>query len=256
MREDLENLSLSLNSYASYLDDKNEEQQKRQKTDQPPRIIGENTWLETRSETTETVNPKYSLLDNTMRKLDCFEYVYFRPELHVASPFKSYSDKYHFIERISLSVPICILSYCPGSSLGKVVYLWRIPDVNANENLKSAITIYERLKSSLPEFHTRQMRKDFLARYCRLHSCSVPKHILRAIFSDLTVDSNAMQNPTVDLRVQQAIQSEDPDLVLDIRLMNPGRPNDTFNAFFEKLVTRVEEFSAGNDRRHDNICHF
>lgn len=38
--------------------------------------------------------------------------------------------------------------------------------------------------------------------------------------------------------------------------MNPGRSNDTFSVFFEKLVTRVEEFVAVDDRRHDNICHF
>jgi hypothetical protein len=244
-----------MDSYASYLDGKNDDQQKRQKRDQPPRQVGEHSWLETK-DATETVNAKYSLLDNTLRKLECYEYVSFNEELHVAEPFKSRNERYHFIERLSLSVPVSVLTYSPGSSVARIVYMWRIPEnKDSPDVLTKAIAIYDRLKPTLPEFHTRQMRRDFILRYCSL-GVSIPKHVLRAIYTDLSLDSTAMQNPTLDTRVQQAILSEDPDLVFDMRHMNPGRPNDTFNTFFEKLGSKVEEFAAVDDRRHGSVCHF
>lgn len=150
-----------------------------------------------------------------------------------------------------------MLTYSPGGSLGKVVYVWRIPeDLSVPDIVKKALAIYERLKPSLPEFHTRQMRKDFINKYCHLSASNIPKHVLRAIYSDLSMDSTAMQNPTLDIRVQQSILSEDPDLCLDMRKMNPGRPEDTFNVFFEKLSQKVEEFAAVDERRHGSVCHF
>ncbi|CAC5423862.1 unnamed protein product [Mytilus coruscus] len=41
-----------------------------------------------------------------------------------------------------------------------------------------------------------------------------------------------------------------------MRHANPGRPNDTFNDFFEKLNSKVQEFVTVDDRRHGTICHF
>lgn len=162
----------------------NADQQKRQKTNYPSRQVGEHTWLETK-DARETVNNKYALLDNTLRNLECYEYVCFNEELHVVEPFKSRNEWYHFIERFSWSAPICVLTYSPGNSVAKVVFMWRIPDNKESPDiLASAIKIYERLKPTLPKFHTRQMRRDFILSYCSL-GVSVPKHVLRAVYQTL-----------------------------------------------------------------------
>ncbi|CAC5423863.1 unnamed protein product [Mytilus coruscus] len=194
-----------MNSYASYLDEKNADQQKRQKLNHPPRQVGDHAWLEVKPGC-EAVNPKYSLLDQAMWNLQLHQYLCFNEEQHYAGPFISSSDKYHFFERPSLSFSICMLSYCPGGSLGKIVYLWKVPDyMTTSEIIKSSLFIYERLKPRLPEFHTRKMRSDFISRYSNLSHTCIPKHILCSIYTDLTLDFTAMQNPAIDTRVQQAI---------------------------------------------------
>ncbi|CAC5423857.1 unnamed protein product [Mytilus coruscus] len=47
----------------------------------------------------------------------------------------------------------------------------------------------------------------------------------------------------------------DPDHLIDMRHANPGRPNDKFNDFFEKLNSKIQEFVTVDDRRHGTICH-
>ena len=102
------------------------------------------------------------------------------------------------------------------------------------------------------------MRKDFITRYCRLNACQqIPKYILRSIYSELSLDATASQNPTLDARVQNAfIIADDPDLVLDMRHVNPGRPSETFTDFFDKMSSKVDELSAVEERRHGKVCHF
>ena len=58
----------------------------------------------------------------------------------------------------------------------------------------------------------------------------------------------------IDARVKVAIETEDLDLVLELRHLNKGRPGDTFNNFFEELEKLVEEETAGDERRH-GISH-
>jgi hypothetical protein len=57
-------------------------------------------------------------------------------------------------------------------------------------------------------------------------------------------------NPAMDNRLKQAIISEDPDLVVDLRHLNKGRPNDTFEQFFNLLNTKVDDIVAADERRH------
>ena len=256
IKADLEGLALSLSSYSEYLDSKNEEQQKRQMQNEPARCLSKHTYIEVR-EATEEVKPKYSILDNSLVKLQNYEYICFDEQYHLTVPFEDSGQKFRFFEGLRLSVPVSILTYDPGSSIGKTVFMWKIPDTTSKEANTKSIQIYEVLRERLPEYHTRQMRKDFTTRYCRLNTGQqIPKYVLRSIYSELSLDATAQQNPTLDARVQNALLADDPDLVLDMRHMNPGRPSETFSDFFDKLSSKVEEISAVDERRHGNVCHF
>ena len=50
------------------------------------------------------------------------------------------------------------------------------------------------------------------------------------------------------------IETDDPDLTIDLRHLNEGRPGDTFAVFFRELELVVEEVTAADDRRH-GIAH-
>jgi hypothetical protein len=97
------------------------------------------------------------------------------------------------------------------------------------------------------------MRKEFITRYGAI-SPETPKQIFRSIYSELTIDATEAQNPALDARVQEAILSNDPDLVLDLRHLNQGRPSDTFTVFFDALTEKVAAMTAADERRH-NVCH-
>ena len=47
---------------------------------------------------------------------------------------------------------------------------------------------------------------------------------------------------------------DDPDLIIDLRHLNQGRPGDTFNVFFRELELVVDEMTAADDRRH-GVAH-
>lgn len=81
---------------------------------------------------------------------------------------------------------------------------------------------------------------------------------MRAIYAELTLDASADQNPEIDQRARMAILGEDPELIIDMRHLNKGRPGDTFNQFFEQLEKEVQSIMAADERRHnvEHIAHY
>lgn len=93
--------------------------------------------------------------------------------------------------------------------------------------MTKAVQVLKSAEPNLPVYHTRQMRHDFAKRVAITDS-TLPKHLIRAVYSELTSDVSADQSPAIDQRVRQAILGEDPDLVIDLRHLNKGHPQDTF----------------------------
>lgn len=178
LRTDIENLALTLNAYSQHLDEKNDRQQKRQKLFNVPRPVGQYATMEMKDKT-DMVKDRYTILDNTMASKDMFQYVLFDEQKH-SSGFKNANDKFYFLEKIELSMPINMLTYSPGGPLESLMYLWKVPTHtdSSSEMLTASIHIYEKLKPLLPEYHTRAMRKRFLDKYKNIHAVgNIPKHI-------------------------------------------------------------------------------
>ena len=118
-----------------------------------------------------------------------------------------------------------------------------------------AVRMVAKLEPEIPVYHSRAMRKVFSKQLQSIHSCSIRPHILRHIYRELTGDaSREISRAEIDQRVQLAIETDDPDLIIDLRHLNEGRPGDTFAVFFRELELVVEEVTAADDRRH-GIAH-
>ncbi|XP_062603864.1 uncharacterized protein LOC134265655 [Saccostrea cucullata] len=164
-------------------------------------------------------------------------------------------QKVRFVAEMTFPFAVDVLEYDPGSGLGKVIFLWRAPDDRSTtEMISSATRIHKILEGRLPEYHTQEMRREFKKTYQRF--VHIPDYILRAMYSDLTLDATASQNPSIDARLRQAILSEDYDMVIDMRTLNKGRPDDTFDVFFKKLDEEVSTVTAADERRHGDVAHF
>ena len=145
--------------------------------------------------------------------------------------------------------------YDPGSNVGAVSVIWKVPNErNSDELLTKGAQILSEIEDSLPVFHTRQMRRNFTNKVSKVQGLTVPKHVLRNIYTDLTGDATADQNKEIDERLRQAILGDDPDLVVDLRHLNKGRPGDSFKVFFDVMEKKVEEISAADERRH-GVAH-
>lgn len=94
----------------------------------------------------------------------------------------------------------------------------------------------KQLEWKLPEYHTRYMRKHFVQLFGNIGGTKVPQHILRGIYKELTLDASVDQNPSLDERLRQALLADDPDLIIDLRHMNPGIPGDTFEVSIMSII--------------------
>ncbi|CAC5422380.1 unnamed protein product [Mytilus coruscus] len=102
------------------------------------------------------------------------------------------------------------------------------------------------------------MKKHFVSEFCNLHAVKIPPAVLKTIYSELTLDASMEQNKQVENRIREAILAEDADLVTDLRHINTGRLNNTFDTFCDKLSEVVEEITAADDRRQnvEHMSHF
>ncbi|XP_041374668.1 uncharacterized protein LOC121387575 [Gigantopelta aegis] len=265
LKNDLNSLAASLSSYASYVClvclvclPSNIKQQTRQQQLYPVRQVTDNVWIEYKPASATTVAPEYAILETALGELKDFEILFFDPDVHQISSktgSQKYQEKYRFFDNLHLSQDVALLSYDPGGSQTSSKVIWKIPaGVGSSELMTTASHVVKDLGSRLSEFHTRQMKRDFTRKFCNVAGSKIPSHVLRAIYAELTLDASSDQNPVIDARVQQAVLAGDPDLVVDMRHLNKGRPDDAFDAFFQELEKQIESITAADERRH-NVEH-
>ncbi|ESP00199.1 hypothetical protein LOTGIDRAFT_173358 [Lottia gigantea] len=100
--------------------------------------------------------------------------------------------------------------------------------------------------------------------YCKSMSACQKHRFLQDITLSFPVDvlrydpgggtASADQHPAMDERIKLAISTEQPDMILDLRHLNKGRPSETFDQFFSVLNKLIEELVAADDRRH-GVAH-
>lgn len=168
---------------------------------------------------------EYQGLDNRINETEHVIPIFFNEELFLTKPFDSSMDRFRFFQKLSLSSEVAICRYDPGGSNTTITYVWKIPEnIPDAELLTTSTRLVQGLRQNLFEFHTRQMRRDFRHKFSNLGGSRIPPHIMRAIYAELTLDASADQNPEIDQRARMAILGEDPELIIDMRHLNKGRP--------------------------------
>lgn len=259
LHDDIEKLATTFSSYSTFLDNSTKQQKERQNKFAPSRQIEKDIWLDKRQATTNDIKLEYQGLDNRINETEHFIPILFNEELFLTKPFDRSMDRFRFFQKLSLSSEVAICRYDPGGSNTTITYVWKLPEnIPDAELLTSSTRIVQGLRQNLFEFHTRQMRRDFLHKFSNLGGSRIPPHIMRAIYAELTLDASADQNPEIDQRARMAILGEDPELIIDMRHLNKGRPGDTFNQFFEQLEKEVQSIMAADERRHnvEHIAHY
>ena len=126
-----------------------------------------------------------------------------------------------------------------------------------DERMKKNISVRDSFKMTFPTYSTRAMRREFVQCFGWL-AHDTPA-VLREMYWRLTGDSSSSANATeaeVDERVSQLLDSEDPNLIWDLRVNNQGRP-EKYEAFLEECKKYIDSHmhveTAVDDRRHDTV---
>ena len=125
-----------------------------------------------------------------------------------------------------------LLTYSHGNNIGNIHFLWKVTDLSEEEFSRCQGTI-ERAKSDIPVYHTRAMKQALFARFGRVTS-SVKPAVLRALYKELTDDHSASSNlheAEIDERMRVLLDSEDTDIVVDLRQLNTGKKGE-YDAFW------------------------
>ena len=85
-----------------------------------------------------------------------------------------------------LQFPSILLVYAPGSNIGNLHFLWRVPDdVDVGECFEQSQSTVEQAKLQIPVFHSRAMRSAMYQKFGRISSAVKPA-VLRYFYKDLT----------------------------------------------------------------------
>ena len=139
-----------------------------------------------------------------------------------------------------------------GGCSSVIIFIQKVsPAFTKDDKFTMAVRMLKKLEPEIPIYQTRAMRRLFYKQINSLHCVNIPPHALRNVYHTLTGDSStAATSSEIDQRIQLAIESEDADLVIDLRHLYKGQPGDTFDVFFEEIANMVDQITAADDRRH------
>ena len=204
---------------------------------EPVRSLKENWSL--RFITGSNDNPSHHGLLEQLNKSDDYEVISlenFLPDRKLIKPF---------IDNLTFPYDTQLLTYSFGNHLGNIYFIWKV-----QEEIKSKETsTVHHILTKLPQFSTRAMRREFLNRYSQ---CS-DKSLLRDMYRFITNDASAGESSdeaAVDNRVIGFLaESDDADLVYDLRHNNGRVANDKFDVFWEELQKKLDEKTVVDERR-------
>lgn len=151
-----------------------------------------------------------------------------------------------------------LLVYSSGNNCGNYHFIWHVPDNSLDNALKNSHVVIKDIKTKLPVFHPRIMKREFINNFGEVCSTIKPA-VLRYFYQDLTGDTSSSETTDqreLDYRVKQAIEMEDPEIITDLRQLNSGAKA-MYDAFWDECGKCLEQNvrSAVDDRRHGDVTH-
>lgn len=166
--------------------------------------------------------------------------------------------RYLFVQDICKGLGKCcvLCTYSVGGPMGNYHFVWPIPDcVGLEASLCENQKIVADIQAAAPTYHRRVLRRHLVTQFGRIsHSSNLAA--LRELYRQATNDQSASLTTSeehLDARLREAMEMEDPDLIIDLR-ENNGRNTDTFKVFWECMERYLNETTAVQERRHGNVA--
>jgi hypothetical protein len=145
-----------------------------------------------------------------------------------------------------------MLKYSPGGSHTTIACFKEVKSQRTeSEKQTDSARFVAAMMPKLPTFHTRAMKQSFKRKVQNL--ASIQPSVLDFLYKEIGWDASVADNPEMYQRLQ-LIFSGECGIVADLRTLNPGRPGDKYETFFQHLETVVTSVTAEDERRH-NVAH-
>ena len=247
--EMIKSLAECFAAYSDYLSHQKEKVQENRMLDHPVRQVSENTSVQTVHKSVFQIREQYQLLDKSVCLVDALEPVFFSETDHITQPFENAMQRLRFFNNLQLSVDVDLYKYCPGGGITTVFCLVKVSENRSEaEKMSQVASTMLKIQPKLPEIHTRFMKAQFKRRVANV--ASVKPSLLDLIYKELTLDSSSASHPDMQQRLRLIFQGE-TGLIPDLRHINPGRPTGMYDTFFSTLAEVIEEYTAADDRRHN-----
>lgn len=164
--------------------------------------------------------------------------------------------KYTYIHELSLPFRIELYSYHYGNNLGSLFYAWKVPADPADYDPGKSQNIISNIEKNIKQYHSREMRRQFIARFGLV--LNTKASVMNELYQFLTNDSAVTSiSDVVQQKLKFLLDSQDPEVVYDLRDTNPGRP-EMFEPFWCAVESLINDkaLAAVDSRRHGTVCHF
>ena len=160
--EKIVELAECLKNYGEYLQVQLENAKHDQSLSHPVREVATSCFVKHRQPCSDNVSNIYQPLDYILKHTELLEPVLFNESKHLTQPFSNPLQRFHFVSKLSLSMPVDTLYYCPGGSKYGVLYVWHVnPNRTVDDDKLQTSRVVTKLQPLLPVYHTRQMKRDF-----------------------------------------------------------------------------------------------
>ncbi len=168
-----------------------------------------------------------------------------------------YRRKYFYISELAMPFPITMTTFPSGGQKVDIHFAWKRSGGEVSIDLEDQLK--DKIRSELPKYHTRAMRREFQQTVNLLSADLNSKATATALYQKLTGDESVMEHAkckALQERLRLLIDTQDEELATDMRHMNSGRKGkfDEFWSEARKLI-HEKELAAVNDRRHGTVAH-
>ena len=181
-----DSLLFSVVSYCDYLAQKNKKAKINHRSPTPVRDISEHLQLKYIPQSSEELPANLAVINSLITGKDYYEATYISTHLPSNCVQKHRIVNSIISDGCCSSIPCMLLVYSPGSNIGNLHFLWKVPpNAEIAECFECSQPVIEQTKKTFPVFHSRAMRDAFFKK-AGLISINVKPTMLRYFYKDLT----------------------------------------------------------------------
>ena len=243
----IKQLADSLTSYEEYLVEKTKSITSVHKSMVPARQLSEDADIR-HVPPTDFVDSRYDLIIQAVIENGLGTPVIFDENQHLLTPFENNMQRFRYFDDMHLSIPVDVIRFCPGGSFVTITCISQVRmNRESSEILNDGATMLARVRPKLKEFHTRAQRNEFKQKIKNV--AKINSTLLDIIYKELALDASFANHPDTETRINAMLLGA-TGLVADLRSLNSGRPDGSFDVFFEKMSEHLNEITSCDDRRH------